>query len=122
MPMLREGKDSVTLSPITGRLKKYDIPLYIRDNGQYVLHRIIRVSSDTYSCIGDNQYQIEHGVRHDQLIGVVTSFHRGEKIVKVTSPAYWMYCRLWCLLRWIRPAILRVIRGVFARIKRNIKK
>ena len=42
LPMLRQGRDSVVLSPAPERLRKYDIPLYIRENGQYVLHRIIQ--------------------------------------------------------------------------------
>ena len=109
LPMIRQGKDSVTLSPIKGRLKKYDLPLYMRDNGQYVLHRIIRVG-ETYDCIGDNQYQIEHGVRHDQLIAVVSSFSRDGRIVKVTSPKYWLYCRFWCLRRSIRMTLRRIFK------------
>ena len=36
LPLLKEGRDSVTLSKPVGRLKKYDIPLYRRKNGQYV--------------------------------------------------------------------------------------
>ena len=42
LPMLRQGIDSVVLSPVTCRLKKYDIPLYQRDDGSYILHRIIK--------------------------------------------------------------------------------
>ena len=49
LPMLRQGMDTVTISPIEGKLKKYDLPLYQRDNGKYVLHRVIRVA-DTYTC------------------------------------------------------------------------
>ena len=109
LPMIRQGKDSVTLSPVKGRLKKYDLPLYMRDSGQYVLHRIVRVG-ETYSCIGDNQYLIEPGVRHDQIIGVVSSFSREGRNVKVTAPSYWLYCRLWSLRRSIRLILKRILR------------
>ena len=33
LPMLRQGIDSVTLSPLPDKLKKYDLPLYQRDDG-----------------------------------------------------------------------------------------
>ena len=40
LPMLHQGIDKVTLSPLPEQLKKYDLPLYQRENGQYVIHRI----------------------------------------------------------------------------------
>ena len=33
LPLIREGRDSVILSPVSGRLKKYDIPFYRRHDG-----------------------------------------------------------------------------------------
>ena len=94
LPMLRQGIDCVVLSPISDKLKKYDLPLYQRENGKYVLHRIIRVG-DTYTCIGDNQFQKEPGIRQDQLLALVTGFYRGENYHSVNEPAYRFYCRLW---------------------------
>ena len=94
LPMLRQGMDSVVLSPIAGKLQKYDIPLYQRDNGKYVLHRIVAVG-ETYTCIGDNQFQLESGVRSDQLIAVVTAFYRGDKRISVTAVGYRLYCAIW---------------------------
>lgn len=99
LPMLRQGKDKVILSPVTGRLKKYDLPLYQRDSGQYVLHRIVGVG-ETYTCIGDNQYALEHGIRQDQIIAVVTAFTREDREIPVTDLGYRIYCRLW---HWLRP-------------------
>ena len=101
LPMLRQGIDSVVLSPIPGKLKKYDLPLYQRENGKYVLHRIIRVG-DTYTCIGDNQFVEESGIRQDQLLALVTGFYRGENYHSVNEPAYRLYCRFWHMSRPLR--------------------
>lgn len=101
LPMLRQGIDSVVLSPIPGKLKKYDLPLYQRENGKYVLHRIIRVG-DTYTCIGDNQFVEESGIRQDQLLALVTGFYRGENYHSVNEPAYRLYCRFWQMSRPLR--------------------
>ena len=76
LPMLRQGIDSVVLSPLPEKLKKYDLPLYQRPNGKYILHRIVGVG-DTYTCLGDNQYDKEYGVEHQWMIGLVTAFYRG---------------------------------------------
>lgn len=101
LPMLRQGTDSVELSPIPGPLKKYDLPLYQRESGKYILHRIVAVG-ETYSCMGDHQFSLETGVRQDQLIAVVTAFYRGHRRYSVSHPGYRLYCRLWYYSRPVR--------------------
>lgn len=101
LPMLRQGKDTVTLSPVTKKLNKFDLPLYRRDNGQYVLHRIVEVG-DTLTCIGDNQFELEREVRFDQVIGVVTMFSRDGRTCSVEDFSYWLYCRAWHYSRPVR--------------------
>ena len=101
LPLIRQGIDFVELSPLPGKLKKYDLPLYQRDSGQYVLHRIVK-AGDTYTCIGDNQYDLEKGVRQDQLIALATAIYRGEKRIPVTAFSYRVYCRYWHWTRKIR--------------------
>ena len=108
LPMLRQGKDSVRLSPLPDKLKKYDLPLYQRKSGAYVLHRIVKVT-DTYTCIGDNQFEFEYGLRHEQMIGVVTAFYRGKREISVHSFGYWIYCRYWHYSRSIRHFYRRCI-------------
>lgn len=107
LPMLRQGKDSVILSPVPEKLKKYDLPLYQRDDGKYILHRIVEVG-ETYTCIGDNQYTYEHGVRQDQMIALVTAFTRGNREISVENPMYRLYCLLWHRSRSLRYFLLRV--------------
>lgn len=101
LPMLRQGRDAVVLSPLPETLRKYDLPLYRRENGQFVLHRIVKVG-DTYTCIGDNQFRQEPGVRREQMIGLVTAFRRDGKEYSVNSPRYRWYCRFWHFSRPLR--------------------
>lgn len=108
LPMLREGKDSVLLSPVPEKLKKYDIPLYQRDNGKYVLHRIVSIG-ESYTCIGDNQFSYENGIRHEQVIAVVTGFYRGEKYFSTENLLYKSYCVLWQKSRSLRHFLHRGI-------------
>lgn len=114
LPMLRQNVDSVILSPISGKLEKYDLPLYQRDNGQYVLHRIVAVG-ETYTCMGDNQLVPEKGLRQDQMIAVVTAFTRDGKPIPVSHPAYRCYCRVWVGLYPVRKLLVRV-KGFLRRI------
>lgn len=117
MPMIRQGVDKVVLSPLPKKLKKYDLPLYQRDNGQFVLHRIVKVG-ETYTCIGDNQYQYEPGVRPDQMIGVVTGFYRDQKYYSTKALSHRVYRCLWHHSRWLRPRV----RAVKVKVRNLIKK
>ena len=112
MPMLRDGRDQVLLSPLPERLKKYDLPLYRRESGQFVLHRIVAVG-ETYTCVGDNQFDLERGLRHEQMIGVVTEFTRKGKTYSVNDLSYRLYCRFWHYSRFPR----RVFRAIKRRLR-----
>ena len=104
LPMLHPGRDTVILSPLPERLKKYDLPLYRRSDGKFVLHRIVEVG-DTYTCVGDNQFQTEPGIRPEQMIALVTGFIRNGKERSVRDPGYRLYCRIWHYSRKLRHVI-----------------
>lgn len=116
-PMLGDGTDEVILTRLTRKLKKYDLPLYQRDNGQFVLHRIVE-AGETYTCVGDNQFQLEEGIRPDQMIAVVKGFIRKGKRYDVDDLSYRIYCRFWCWSRPIRRFGLWFYRGTSRRLKK----
>ena len=101
LPMLRQGLDTVELSAVPEKLKKYDLPLYQRENGQYVLHRIVAVG-ETYTCVGDNQFVLEPGLRPEQMLAVVTAFTRNGRRIPVERLSYRFYCRFWHYSRPLR--------------------
>lgn len=117
LPMLRQGRDSVVISPVTAPLAKYDLPLYQRENGQYVLHRVVAVG-DGYTCMGDNQFAKEPGIAHEQIIAVVTAFYREDKEYSTRAVSYRLYCRLWHISRPFR----RLWRGAKSRLRRWLKR
>lgn len=117
LPMILGGRDQVVLSPLPEKLKKYDLPLYQRDDGQYVLHRIVKVGED-YTCIGDNQFLYEPHVRDDQMIALATGFVRKGKTYGMDSLSYKLYCRLWHGSRSLRRCYL----AARARLSRLLKK
>lgn len=117
LPLLREGRDSVTLSAPPEKLKKYDIPLYQRKDGQYVLHRVIKVG-DTYTCMGDNQFVREEGVQHEQVIAVCTAISRDGKRMSANSASLRFYAACWHYSRFPR----RVAAAVWRRAVRLWKK
>lgn len=119
LPMLRNNKDTVTLRKPEFPLKKYDLPLYVRDNGRYVLHRVVDVEKNGYVMRGDNQFIDEHGIENSQIIGVVDSFTRKGKKYIVTSKKHVFYCRLWVNTVAVRKYI-RMMRRIAGKIKRKV--
>ena len=118
LPMLRQGRDSVELSPLPERLKKYDLPVYQYPSGKYVMHRVVRVEEDHYVCNGDNLLQMEK-IYPNQMIALVTAFTRDGKRIEVTDFRYQLYCRLWVGSRPLRHGWRR-LRPVLGRIKRKL--
>nr|MBE6544537.1 hypothetical protein [Oscillospiraceae bacterium] len=108
-PLLREGKDSVVLSPLMGRLKKGDIALFRRNNGAYVLHRVAKVADSRYSFVGDNQYFLEP-VIDAQIIAVVSAIRRDGRLFECGNFAYRVYAFLWQTSRPLRFLLFRILR------------
>jgi hypothetical protein len=95
-PLLRHRRDKVcVVKPRETLLKKYDIPLFVRQDGKYILHRITSVKPAGYVVVGDNQEAKEYPVLHAQVIGVVKGIWRGEKYISCEDFRYRAYCRLW---------------------------
>lgn len=114
LPLIRYGKDAVLLRTPEG-LKKGDIILYRRDNGAFVLHRIIGENKAGLVLCGDNQYIKEPGIRRDQVIAVTDAILREGERVELNHPQY---------LRYVRSLPLRrgkkAVRAMLARCKRRL--
>lgn len=107
-PLIRQGKDVMIIKSINDgcKLKKMDVPLYKRENGQYVLHRIIKVTKDGYVIRGDNTYLNEYGVKDNQILGVLSGVIRNGKEISVNSFGYKVYSYFWLYTYYIRKVVV----------------
>lgn len=121
LPLIRQDKDLLIIEKMSGRLKKYDVPLYRRDSGQYVLHRILKVRQHDYILCGDNRYHRESGITDRHIIGVLTAVVRDGKEISVNDWRYRIYVRIWCSLFPIRMLILKA-RKLPKRLRRKHEK
>lgn len=113
-PLIKEGINSVVLTGIKKAPRVGEIPLYKRDDGQYVLHRIIkREKNGTYTMCGDNQTSLETGIRQDQMIAVVCAVCKGEKRKSVRSLSLRLYGFFWRSF---------LIRRIYFLLRRSLKK
>ena len=107
LPLLRQGRDLLIVEQPKGRLKKYDVPLYRRDNGQAVLHRILKVRENDYVICGDNRFRREYGVTDAQILGVLESLVRGGREIPLRGWKYRLYEFFWCDLFPLRAFVLK---------------
>lgn len=70
LPFLKENRNAVIVSIPKRPIKKYDIVLYKQD-GVYILHRVIKIGKRAYVICGDNSNVVEK-VEKQNIIGVVT--------------------------------------------------
>ena len=114
LPTIRQGRDTVVLVSPPKRLRKYDIAMYKRENGQYVLHRVIKCK-ETYTFTGDNQYFDEKNIDHGQIIALCSAYIRDGKRVELDS----FSCRMSARLRLYTRPLRRVVRKLIRLIKKR---
>ena len=100
LPLIKQGIDSVVLKRnFENAAGVRDIAFYRRDNGQFVLHRVMRIERDgTYVMCGDNQTYLERGIRKEQIIGYVERLYKGDKELSFGSFKYRLYLFFWCFM------------------------
>lgn len=87
LPTLKEGEDSVLLSN-PNDIRVGDIVLYRRENGQYVLHRAVKLCENHINMCGDNQFIIEKNVPASSVIAKVVGIYKKDKFVDVRDKEY----------------------------------
>ncbi len=113
-PFLVHGRDTVYLSKVRQPLKRGDMVLYRRSSGNYILHRVYRVEKDSYTMVGDAQFQLEPGICPEQILAVVTAVRR-KGILLQKSSFWWMFFeKVWIRMVSLRPALM----AGYARMKK----
>lgn len=114
-PTICQGEDSVLLVA-PENLKKYDIVFYKRQNGQYVIHRIMKINDHSLTLAGDNQFFTEQGVKKERVIAKVGGIYKGERLIKADSLNYKIKSFLLVSTKPLR----RVLGGIGRRLKKHL--
>lgn len=85
-PFIHGGKDKVVLEPLPHQIRKYQIILYQRKDGSYVMHRVVGKDHAGYIMRGDNQRINEYKITEGQMIAKVKSIIRNGKKIDAESP------------------------------------
>ena len=107
-PFLRNG-DFAYLVPLGEQIRKGDILLYQRPNGQYVLHRVYRIDKQgTFWMLGDSQYQPEP-VKREQLRAKTAFVRCGGKECGPGDSRWRFFAGVWRICGPWRPQIGKLL-------------
>ena len=120
-PMLVDRRDTVILTAID-KICVGDVLLYRRENGDYVMHRVIGKKGDNLAFAGDNELAREFPVKTSQCIAKMVGFIRGGRHYDCKkSVKYRMIAYLWTHLFCIRHTLAKMY-GVYINIRRRLRK
>ena len=110
LPALRQGRDTAVLRR-PGRPRRGDVVLYRRENGQFLLHRVVRTGKGSLLCCGDNQWRGET-VAPEQVLAVLSAVRRGGRVIGIRSPGWRIWGGLWTALYPVRRPLIALRRSL----------
>lgn len=108
LPWIRDNRDQVILRGVKGRtIKIGDIVLFRTETSDYILHRIYKKEGTQYHTIGDSCC-IEDGlIKGEDILGIVETIFRKEKVIDCNSNLWKLVFFLWRKSLPIRGYLMR---------------
>lgn len=108
-PFLCHKRDYIIMSKPKAPFKRGQMVFYIRDNGQYVMHRIHHIDKNgNLFIVGDAQIYIEGPIRQNQVFAVINkAVRKGKNIEK--GDFWWNFFeKIWIRIVPLRPYIVKL--------------
>ena len=113
-PFLIHERDSICFKKPDRTLRRGDMVFYQRTSGQYVMHRIYKVSAEGYYIVGDAQQDIEGPVKREQIFALITKVRRKGKWIAPGDFWWEFFEHVWIRMVPVR----RLIIGSYTKMKR----
>ena len=101
-PLIRRGRDPVTIVPLSRELKKGDVVLFTLRDGRYVVHRVWKLKPGWVRTFGDNCWNPEPWFSEELVLGQVMRFVRNGRTVRLDTPVARAWGRVWMFSHPIR--------------------
>ena len=118
-PLIRRGRDPVTIVPLSRELKKGDVVLFTLGNGRYVVHRVWKLKPGWVRTFGANCWNPEPWFPEQQVLGQVVRFVRNGRTVRLDTRLARAWGRLWLAVYPIRRVYMK-LRALAGRCYRKI--
>lgn len=117
-PLIRRGKDPVTIIPLARPLEKGDVVLF-RLGERYIVHRVWKLEDGRVRTFGDNCWNPDPWIPENQVLGLVVKYSRNGKVHRLDTPQARAWGRAWMAIHPIRLCYKR-LRALAGRCYRKI--
>ena len=100
-PLIRRGKDPVTIIPLQQPLKKGDVVLF-RLGERYIVHRVWQLKDGRVRTFGDNCWNPDPWIPENQVLGQVVRFSRAGRAFRLDTPSARAWGRVWMFIHPMR--------------------
>jgi|GEM_PF-808292 len=118
-PLIRRGKDPVTILPLSRPLKIGDVVLFQGGPGRYVVHRVRKISENRVQTLGDNCWNPDPWMPLENVWGLVMRMERNGRVIRLESSLARFLGRVWMAFHPIR-LLYRRCRSLAARIIKKL--
>ena len=108
MPLIRRGKDPVTIVPLKQPLKIGDVVLFTTGAERYVVHRVWKISGEKICTLGDNCVNPDPWITRDCVLGQVVLYSRNNRKHRLDTPAARLWGRVWMAVFPLRKCCIQL--------------
>lgn len=119
-PLIRRGRDPVTIVPLQRTLRKGDVVLFNLGE-RYIVHRVWKLKPGWVRTFGDNCWNPEPWFPEEQVLGQVVRFIRDGRTIRLDTPFARGWGRVWLAVHPIRK-LYRRIRSLAAKVVKRLLK
>ena len=100
-PLIRRGKDPVTIVPLSRPLEVGDVVLFHLGE-RYIVHRLWRMQNGMVRTFGDNCWNPDPWIPQSQVLGLVVKYSRNGKVHRLDTQRAKAWGRLWMAIHPVR--------------------
>ena len=108
-PFLVHERDCFCFEKPKRELKKGDMVFFQRVSGEFIMHRIYKISKEGYFVVGDAQNYIEGPIKREQIFAYVTKVQRKGKWIEPGDFWWEFFEHVWIRVIPLRRVIRKVI-------------
>ena len=120
-PLIRRGRDRVTIVPLLREMLVGDVVLFKGGEKRFVVHRVCALKENMVCTIGDNCCCSDGWMPKENVWGLVVRFERNGRIYALDSDRARLWGKVWMKIHPLR-MLYRRCRSMAARVVRKILK
>lgn len=101
-PLVRKGKDLVTLAPVQRDVRRGDVVLLRDGAGRYVVHRVWKTNGQMVQTLGDGSWAEDAWIEQKSVLALAVAVKRGRRTVRIDNGFARLLGRVWQAGRPVR--------------------